>query len=126
MSRLITNENIFSFASNFKNISFFTFEMDDDESRHFVAILNKITIVLLYMEMVFCFLFNIISLCGILFTRPITSIKLLIINLAIADLLYACGIPFYARQFSETQLSQSLFGCRLSFLLDVTCMIVSI
>ena len=126
MSRLIKNENIFSFASSFKNISFFIFEMEDDESKHIVAILNKITIILLYIEMVLCFLFNIISLCGILFTRPITSIKMLIINLAVADMLYACGIPFYARQFLDTHLSQSLFGCRLSFLLDVTCMIVSI
>jgi len=97
-----------------------------EQNLYFIYLLNKFTTISLYTEMALCFTLNLISLTCIIYSKSLTSIKILIINLAIADMLYACGIPFYARQFSDTHLSQSLFGCRLSFLLDVTCMIVSI
>ena len=88
--------------------------------------LNILTTCILYVEMALCFTLNFISFSCIIYRRQITAINLLVLNLGIADMLYACGIPFYVRQFSNTKiLSQSVLGCRLSFLLDVTCMIVS-
>ena len=97
------------------------------EKEEMINFLNKITTVILYIEMVFCFILNLTSLSCIIYTKAFTSINMLVINLAIADILYACGIPFYVRQFSESvYVTQSIFGCRLSFTLDVTSMIVSI
>ncbi len=96
------------------------------EKEEMINFLNKITTVILYIEMVFCFILNLTSLSCIIYTKAFTSINMLVINLAIADILYACGIPFYVRQFSESvYVTQSVLGCRISFTLDVTSMIVS-
>ena len=96
------------------------------EKEEMINFLNKITTIILYTEMVFCFILNLTSLSCIFYTKAFTSINMLVINLAIADILYACGIPFYVRQFSDSiNVSQSVFGCRISFTLDVTSMIVS-
>ncbi len=97
------------------------------EREEMINFLNRITTVILYIEMVFCFMLNLTSLSCIIYTKAFTSINMLVINLAIADILYACGIPFYVRQFSESvYVTQSVLGCRISFTLDVTSMIVSI
>lgn len=88
--------------------------------------LNIFTTVILYSEMALIFTLNFISFSCIIYRRQMTAINLLVLNLGIADMLYACGIPFYVRQFSNTKvLTHSILGCRLSFLLDVSCMIVS-
>ena len=115
-------------TSNLSQNMFFNYTQPQqpEQNLYFIYLLNKFTTISLYTEMALCFSLNLISLTCILYSKSLTSIKILIINLAIADMLYACGIPFYARQFSDAHLSQSLFGCRLSFLLDVTCMIVSL
>ena len=94
--------------------------------KEWIPMLNKITTIVLYIEMVFCFTLNCISLTCIFYRKSFTSINILVINLGVADLIYACGIPFYVRQFSNSKtLTQSILGCRLSFLLDITSMIVS-
>ena len=88
--------------------------------------LNIFTTVILYSEMALCFTLNFISFSCIIYRRQLTAINLLVLNLGIADMLYACGIPFYVRQFSNSKvLTHTILGCRLSFLLDVSCMIVS-
>ena len=86
------------------------------------------TKVSLYTQMMLCFILNSVSLIFMIYSRVFTPINILIINLAIADILYSSCIPYYLRQFNDEDeaVSQSEFGCRLSFILDVTCMIVSL
>lgn len=87
---------------------------------------NILTILVLYFEMALCFSLNLISVISIFYRKVTSSIDILVINLAIADVLYSCGIPFYLRQFTDPKsFSQTMFGCRISFIFDVTSMIVS-
>ena len=117
-------ENNFTLLSNSSSNKPLSGASDKEDIINF---LNRITTVILYTEMVFCFILNLTSLTCIFYTKAFTSINMLVINLAIADILYACGIPFYVRQFSESvNVTQSVLGCRISFTLDVTSMIVSI
>lgn len=87
---------------------------------------DLITSILLYAEMTFCFTLNSISLLFIISHNKITPINLLIINLAIADILYSSCIPFFVRQFSVGDYSQSKFSCRLTYAIDVTCMLIEV
>jgi hypothetical protein len=91
-----------------------------------MTIFNSLTIVILYTEMALCFGLNTISLCFIVGTRLFTPINILILNLVIVDIVYASCIPFYVSQFAEQDVSFSLAGCRMSYFLDVTCMLVSV
>jgi hypothetical protein len=91
----------------------------------FLSILNLTTIVILYVQMALCFVLNIISVTFIVVvSKSYNPISLLIINLAISDILYSSCVPYYVRQFSGGVISQT--GCRVAFILDVTCMIVNI
>lgn len=75
--------------------------------------------------MILCYVLNSISFVCILYMNAFTPINMLILNLALADMLYASCIPFYVSQFKERQpISQSKIGCQISFILDVSSMIV--
>ncbi|CAF0721913.1 unnamed protein product [Brachionus calyciflorus] len=89
-------------------------------------LLNLITIIILYTQLVLCYILNAISLTFIIHSKNFSPINLLIINLAISDILYSSCIPFYVRQFNEGAVSQSQLGCRLSFIFDVTSMLVNV
>jgi hypothetical protein len=98
-----------------------------DEKPVTLTFFNILTIVVLYFEMALCFSLNLLSVISIFYRKVTSSIDILVINLAIADVLYSCGIPFYLRQFTDPKsFSQTMFGCRISFIFDVTSMIVSI
>ena len=98
-----------------------------DEKYANLTFFNIMTIVVLYLEMFLCISFNLVSIISIFYRKISSSIDVLVINLAIADVLYSCGIPFYLRQFTDPKsFSQTIFGCRISFIFDVTSMIVSI
>jgi hypothetical protein len=90
---------------------------------------NNFTRVALYCEMFACFTFNLMSVFCIVSNKNSLqiSINVLILNLAVADVMYASLIPFYASQFAlddQKPSSVTQLTCRLSFFLDVTCMIV--
>ena len=88
---------------------------------------NKFTIVILYFEMILCFILNTISILYITTTKLFNPINILIINLALGDLLYASLVPIFARQFRQVSgenLIQTKFSCQISYFLDVTCMLV--
>ena len=63
-------------------------------------------------------LLNLVSIIFILKVKKLRAINLLILNLALADLVYISGIPFYVVH----ELSQSwpfqIIGCQLFFLTD--------
>ena len=96
-----------------------------NNQRFNINLLNLITITMLYTEMILCYVLNSISFVCILYMNAFTPINMLILNLALADMLYASCIPFYVSQFKERQpISQSKIGCQISFILDVSSMIV--
>ena len=91
----------------------------------FIRYYNTGTIIFLFVLMILSFLLNFISIICILYTNKFTVINMLILNLSVSDILYACCIPLFAKQFTGGEVYQTEFGCRISYLLDVTCMIVS-
>ncbi len=95
---------------------------------HLILYMCDVTIVMLYIEMVACIVLNAISVFCILFSKQLTPINMLILNLALVDCLYVSIIPFYVRQFEQVKgetIVQTKLGCQVSYFLDVTCMIVS-
>lgn len=94
-------------------------------SNAFLQFLNTSTISLLYLLMSLCFVLNATSIVCIISSLAFSPINLLILNLAFSDILYASCIPMFVDQFTEKVVVQTETGCRLSFFLDVTCMIVS-
>jgi hypothetical protein len=75
--------------------------------------------------MILCFLLNGLSFCCILTSKNFFNpVNVLILNLGIVDCTYASLIPFYVQQFKEENVQQTKLGCQVSYLLDVTCMIV--
>lgn len=75
--------------------------------------------------MLLCFGLNTISLLYVFCSREFTSNKILIVNLAIADILNSSCVPFFASQFTAKS-SPSKFGCRVSYFIDVTTMLVNV
>jgi hypothetical protein len=118
--------------SNYTNILNETNNRDDlltnqhfSNQRFNMNLLNLITITILFTEMIFCYVLNSISFICIIYMKAFTPINMLILNLALADVLYASCIPFYVSQFRERQpVSQSKIECQISFILDVSSMIV--
>jgi hypothetical protein len=86
---------------------------------------DHVTYYMLYIEMILCLCLNTVSILFIVSSRLFTPINLLILNLAVFDMLYSCCIPLFVTQFTGGQIQLSLYGCRISYFLDVTCMIVS-
>ena len=120
--KLIINDSQTDFLNNL------TYEITNAQTRNdvnaeFMKHFNRITILVLYTLMILCFLLNSISVISILCSKAYTPINILILNLAISDVLYSSCIPIFTRQFTGDSMSE--FACRVSFFLDVTCMIVS-
>ena len=98
----------------------------NSDTQHILDRINRITITVLYVEMSLCFALNLISFTYILVTRDFRPISCLIMNLVVVDILYSSCIPFYVSQFAGIAPDQTLLGCKLSFFIDATCMIVNV
>ena len=86
---------------------------------------NALSIILLII-FIFGILFNIISIIVILRYKKLQPINLLILNLALADIVYTSGIPmFVSNEFQQTW-PFGIIGCRVFFLSDYIGMIVGV
>lgn len=72
------------------------------------------------------FLFNIVSLIAIINSRMFHSINILIMNLALADLVYISGIPLFVINTFTQSWPFELVGCRIFFLTDMVGMLVGV
>jgi hypothetical protein len=70
-------------------------------------------------------LLNSLSIISIIGSKSITSINLLIINLAISDILYALTIPMFAVHIVTPSWPFGRLGCQLAISIDIIAMIVS-
>nr|QVK46035.1 G protein-coupled receptor [Proales similis] len=95
-----------------------------ENSSTWIELLNRGTAGILFIEMSLAVLLNFTSITFIVWSRSFSALNIFVINLAIADLLYAVCIPFYAAQFYQESTSHSLFGCRTFYLVDVLSMLV--
>jgi hypothetical protein len=104
-----------------------TFVLDNETELgiNFIKFYNNITILFLYILMCLSFILNSISITCILWSKSYTPINILILNLSLSDILYASCVPMFVKQFTGDAVLQTESGCRISFFLDVTCMIVS-
>lgn len=84
-----------------------------------------LTIILLLI-FIFGLLFNIISISTIVCARAFQPLNMLILNLAIADLIYIFGIPLYLINLHKSQWPFGLFGCQCFFLFDIIGMTVGV
>lgn len=89
-----------------------------------MSLIDLITIICLYSQMGLSIILNMIVIIYILIMRYFGPINVLILNLAISDLMYSSTIPFYVSQFMPEPVGQTQLGCRISFLIDWTSMIV--
>jgi hypothetical protein len=122
-----SKSNNFGLATiNTTNDWFNNTSSDKFNDNAFIKYYNKVTIVSLYASMISCYALNIISVMSIICAKAFTPINILILNLAVSDVLYASCIPFFINQFTGATVIQTEFGCRISFFLDVTCMIVNV
>jgi hypothetical protein len=70
------------------------------------------------------FVLNVITIASILLMKNFKPINVLIMNLALADLIYTAGIPFLVIQIINVNFDTGLIGCRFFFLSDFIGMIV--
>ena len=92
-----------------------------------VGFVNRMSYWALHVEMIACFMLNAISMTCIVHAKAFTNINILIMNLTLSDILYASLIPYFSKQFDAAQSADmGQFGCTMSFMLDVVCMIVSL
>ena len=70
--------------------------------------------------------FNLVSIFSIVLTKAFTLINILIINLAIADITYALGIPMFLMHTFSENWSYGLLGCRIFFFFDYIGMTVGV
>ena len=118
----VENETLFPFISSSDEI---------DHLENALAYFNKLTVIVLYIQMGLGLTLNFISISCIVYSficlNAYTSINLLIVNLAISDILYISIIPAFVKQFDPSIFfsNPNELTCRLSFSLDVIGMIVS-
>ena len=119
----IQNETLFPFVpSNEDGI---------DHVENAFAYFNKLTVFILYTQMVLGLTLNFVSMSCIVYAfvqfKAFTSINVLIVNLAVSDILYISIIPAFVKQFDPSVLfyAPNELICRLSFSLDVIGMIVN-
>ena len=71
-------------------------------------------------------LFNSLSITSILSSKKYTTINMLILNLAIADLTYMISVPLYTLTIFSKSWNLGKLGCRVFFMTDFIGMIVSV
>ena len=64
-------------------------------------------------------IFNIISILTILIAKAFQPINILILNLAIADLVYIAGVPLFLVHIFSQNWPFGLIGCQIFFLTDI-------
>lgn len=82
--------------------------------------------VILTIIFIISLILNIISIKSILSSNEFTTINTLIMNLAFADLVYSCGIPFFIYQFYSYNWLLGELGCRLFIFFEFSGLIVGI
>ncbi|CAF0924664.1 unnamed protein product [Brachionus calyciflorus] len=99
---------------------------------HVYSILNELDASLLTSNIIllliffFGLIFNIISIVLIIIARAFTPINLLIINLALADITYSLGIPFFISQSLNLNWNLGELGCRIFIFTEFSGIIVGI
>lgn len=89
----------------------------------YVFSISAILVVIFFLGIIF----NVISLLSILFgKKAFQPIKLLILNLALADLIYILGIPLFLSNIMFKSWPLQLIGCQLFYLTDFIGMIVGV
>lgn len=80
------------------------------------------------LSLIFSFglIFNILSILSIITAKAFTPINLLIINLALADITYTLGIPFFISQMFNYDWPFGVTGCRLFIFTEFSGIIVGI
>ncbi len=100
-------------------------ELQDDS----VSILTYIFTISAVLLIIFVLgiIFNLVSLLSIIFgKKPIQPIKLLILNLALADFIYILGIPLFLSNIVFKSWPLHLIGCQMFYLTDFIGMIVGV
>lgn len=93
------------------------------------AVQNYINGILIFLLFIFIcgVIFNIISIIAILkIKKKLQPINILILNLALADIIYATGIPMFVSNEFNQRWPFGLIGCRIFFLTDYIGMIVGV
>ncbi|UJR28163.1 hypothetical protein I4U23_009417 [Adineta vaga] len=67
---------------------------------------------------------NLLAIVYILSTRDKTTIAMLVVNLAIADIIHAMGIIFFSSNLFTSSWMFGEFGCKFSLTTDVLCTVV--
>ncbi|CAF1341684.1 unnamed protein product [Adineta steineri] len=67
---------------------------------------------------------NLLAIVYILSTRDKTTISILVVNLAIADIIHAMGIIFFSSNLFTRSWIFGEFGCKFSLTTDVLCTVV--
>lgn len=71
-------------------------------------------------------IFNLVSLASIVIIGKYTATDILVLNLAISDIIYSIGIPFYSAHFYYKNWIFGLSACRLFFFTETNGMICSV
>lgn len=114
-----------SLELNESKISNDTTELTEDLNSivTYVFSISAILLVIFFLGIIF----NLISFLSILFgKKTIQPIKLLILNLALADLIYILGIPLFLSNIIFKSWPLQLIGCQLFYLTDFIGMIVGV
>lgn len=82
--------------------------------------------VILSLIFTFGLVLNIISISSIVTARAFTPINILIINLAMADITYTLGIPFFMFQMFNYKWPFGVFGCKLFIFTEFSGIIVGV
>ncbi|CAF4600477.1 unnamed protein product [Rotaria sp. Silwood1] len=64
---------------------------------------------------------NLLAIVYILSTQDKTTIAMLVVNLAIADIIHAMGIIFFSSNLFTRSWIFGEFGCKFSLAIDVLC-----
>jgi hypothetical protein len=98
-----------------------------DDLTPLTSALLKLFMIILFIIFVLSLLLNSLSILSIVHgTGKLTPIKMLIFNLAVADLIYTLGIPMFIFSTMSRSWNFGLLGCRLFFLTEFTGIICSV
>ena len=112
-------------SGNFSQRLYINFSDFEEETIQFGSWIYTLTVILSGL-FVFGILFNLLSILSILLAKAFNSINLLIINLAIADITYALGIPMFLTHIFSIDWPFGVLGCQLFFFADYIGMIVGV
>jgi hypothetical protein len=95
------------------------------EIQNFIPFIYTFTIVLTTV-LVLSLFFNFLSIISIFSYKKFTPINVLVLNLALADIIYTIGIPLFIAQMYHKNWPYGKLGCRLFIFADFIGIIVSV